>query len=320
MDKAMTLDQNSSQQAENPSYVLEKANDPVKKIKNRLMNQGFKIACWSTAGLVCSTLLLLIIFVGKTGLLVFNDVSPSAFFFSLDWIPEQDMFGAGGLILGTFLLTGLSLLISIPLSLAMAVFNAVICPERFRKYTRPILDTLVGVPSVVYGYIGLTVLIPMIRDLTGELMGDGLLVSALVLAFMVLPTIARISDDAISSLPKEYTEAAYALGATRTRMIWTVLLPAARNGIATAIVLGMARAIGETMAVVMVIGNVAQLPTTLFTPTAVLTSNIVSQIMNVQFDSTWNYALYMMAFLLLLISLVLISLINLIRQDGGEKR
>lgn len=289
------------------------------KIKNKWLDHLFKWGVWTMAAVVVSCLFMLIVFVGKTGVLVFRDVNPLHFFFSLDWIPEQDMFGAGTLILGTFLLTGLSLLISVPLSLAMAAFNAVICPPWLRKYTRPILDTLVGVPSVVYGYIGLTVLIPLIRTLTGELMGDGLLVAAVVLAFMVLPTIARISDDAISSLPKEYMEAAYALGATKTRIIWSVLIPAARNGIATAIVLGMARAIGETMAVVMVIGNVAQLPTTLFTPTAVLTTNIVSQIINVEFDSTWNYALYMMAFILLMVSLVLIALVNLIRKEGGAR-
>lgn len=300
--------------------IASKAMSPSLKLKNKLMDSGFRLACWSAAILLFSTLMMLILFVGKTGLQVFDTVSPSEFFLSFDWVPEEELFGAASMIAGTFMLTGLSLLISIPISLAMAAFNAVICPPWLRKYTRPILDTLVGIPSVVYGYIGLTVLIPLVRHLTGELMGDGLLVAALVLAFMVLPTIARISDDALSALPKEYMEAAYALGATKTHIIWTILIPAARNGIATAVVLGMARAIGETMAVVMVIGNVAQLPDGLFTPTAVLTSNIVSQIMNVPFDSTWNYALYMMAFLLLLISLALIALINMIRQDEGGAR
>jgi phosphate transport system permease protein len=298
--------------------IPQKAASSSLKLKNSVMDSGFRLACWSAAILLFVTLMMLILFVGKTGLLVFQFVTPLEFFFSLKWVPEEELFGAGSLILGTFMLTGLSLVISVPISLAMAAFNAVICPPRLRKYTRPILDTLVGIPSVVYGYIGLTVLIPLIRQLTGELMGDGLLVAAIVLAFMVLPTIARISDDAISALPSDYMEAGYALGATKTRMIWTILMPAARNGIITAIVLGMARALGETMAVVMVIGNVAQMPNGLFTPTAVLTSNIVSQIMNVPFDSTWNYALYMMAFLLLLISLVLILMINWLRREDAH--
>lgn len=299
--------------------IPSKASSPSLKLKNRIWDSGFRLACWSAAFLLLMTLLMLIIFVGKTGLLVFRTVSPLEFFFSMNWVPEEELYGAGSLIAGTFMLTGLSLLISVPVSLALAAFNAVICPPWLRKYTRPVLDTLVGIPSIVYGYIGLTVLIPLIRDLTGELMGDGLLVAAIVLAFMVLPTITRISDDAISALPSAYMEAGYALGATKTHIIWTILMPAARNGIITAIVLGMARALGETMAVVMVIGNVAQLPDGLFTPTAVLTSNIVSQIMNVPFDSTWNYALYMMAFLLLLISLLLIFMINWLRRGAHNE-
>lgn len=294
--------------------IINKASSPSLKLKNSILDSGFRLACWSAAILLLVTLMMLILFVGKTGLLVFQTVSPQEFFLSFTWVPEEELYGAASLILGTFMLTGLALLISVPVSIAMAAFNAIICPKWLRKYTRPILDTLVGIPSVVYGYIGLTVLIPLIRQITGELMGDGLLVAAIVLAFMVLPTIARISDDALSSLPEAYMEAGYALGATKTRMIWTILIPAARNGIITGVVLGMARAIGETMAVVMVIGNVAQLPNGLFTPTAVLTSNIVSQIMNVPFDSTWNYALYMMAFLLLIISLLLIYMINWLRK------
>lgn len=298
--------------------IINKASSPSLKFKNRIFDSGFRLACWSAAILLLVTLLMLILFIGKTGLLVFQSVTPQEFFLSFTWIPEEELYGAASLILGTFMLTGLALLISVPVSIAMAAFNAVICPVWLRKYTRPILDTLVGVPSVVYGYIGLTVLIPLTRQLTGELMGDGLLVAAIVLAFMVMPTITRISDDALSSLPSAYMEAGYALGATRTRMIWTILIPAARNGIITGVVLGMARAIGETMAVVMVIGNVVQVPNGLFTPTAVLTSNIVSQIMNVPFDSTWNYALYMMAFLLLAISLLLIYIINWLRKGENH--
>lgn len=282
-------------------------------------DKTFKYMVWASAFIVCFTLLMIILFVGKTGILVFGEVKPAEFFFSMNWLPEEGQFGAALFIIGTLALTGLSLLISVPISLCIAVFNAYLAPKWLSSLLRPILDILVGIPSVVYGFLGMTVVIPIIRQLTGELMGDGLLAAAIVLAFMVLPTIARLSDDALVSLPKSYQEAAYALGATKMQTIIKVLIPAAKNGIATAVVLGMARAIGETMAVVMVIGNVAQMPSTLFTPTSVLTSNIVSQIMNVQFDSSWNYALYMMAFMLLLISLALISIVNWIRYGGQSK-
>lgn len=289
------------------------------KKKTKQMDMTFKLSVWIAAGLLCTTLLLIIAFVGKTGFLVFDEVTPMQFFFSFEWIPEEGFYGAGLFIVGTLYLTALSLLISVPISLCIAIFNAFIAPKSISRILRPTLDIMVGIPSVVYGFIGLTVVIPVVRQATGELLGDGLLVSAIVLAFMVMPTIARLSEDALTSLPAAYKEAAYALGATRMQAVVQVMIPAAKNGIMTAIVLGMARAIGETMAVVMVIGNVAQMPETLFTPTAVLTSNIVSQIMNVQFDSTWNYALYMMAFILLIISLILILFVNHIRYRGGEK-
>lgn len=281
---------------------------------NTFMDNLFSRGIWISVAIMCTSLLMIILFVGKTGFRVFAEVPFEDFFFSFNWVPEEGFYGSGLFIVGTLYLTGLSLTFSVPVALVMATFNAVIAPTGVRLVTRQVLDVLVGIPSVVYGYLGLTVLIPWIRVVTGELMGDGILVAAMVLAFMVLPTITRISDDAITSLPAHYAEAAYALGATRAQVIWSVLVPAAKNGIVTGVVLGMARAIGETMAVVMVIGNVAQLPGNLFTPTAVLTSNIVSQIMNVQFDSTWNYALYMMAFMLLGISLVLIFVVDILRR------
>lgn len=288
-------------------------------IKNRAMDKLFKILFWACAAVLCIVLLAIILFIGKTGILVFNHVSPLTFFLSTEWFPEEEFFGAAIFILGTLSLTALTLIISVPLSLILSAFIAEIAPNYLKKIFRSFLNLLVGIPSVIYGYLGITVLIPIIRTVFHQTMGDGIFASAIVLSFMVLPTIVRISEDAITFLPKEYKEAAYALGSNRSQVIWRVLIPAAKNGILAAIILGMARAIGETMAVVMVIGNVAQLPVTLFTPTSVLTSNIVMQITNVQFDSTWNYALYMMAFMLLVISLILILVVRVIRSRS-EKR
>ncbi|MCY9532275.1 MULTISPECIES: phosphate ABC transporter permease subunit PstC [Paenibacillus] len=268
---------------------------------------------------LCVVLGLVIFFIGKTGILTFRDISLSDFFLSLDWTPEDGKFGAGAFIINTLLLTGLTLLIAVPISVGMAVLLVEISPMWFKRFVRPVLDLLVGIPSIVYGYLGLTVLIPLIREWTGENLGDGLLAAALVLSLMILPTICRVSDEAIAAVPKKYREAAYALGSTRLQVIMRVVLPAAKRGIVAAIILGMTRAIGETMAVVMVIGNTAQLADSLFTPTAVLTSNIVMQISNVEFDSTWNYALHMMAFLLLLISFLLIVVIRFISKRGGAR-
>jgi len=251
---------------------------------------------------LCAVLALVIFFIGRTAVLVFGDVSPAEFFFSLDWT-----------------LTLLTLIMAVPISVGLAILMAEIAPKWMKKAIRPVLDLLVGIPSIVYGYLGLTVLLPFLRELSGEGLGDGLLAAAIVLTIMILPTISRISDDAIGAVPKKYREAAYALGSTRLQVIFRVVLPAAGRGIVAAVILGMTRAIGETMAVVMVIGNTPQLAKTLFTPSSVLTSNIVMQISNVEFDSAWNYALHMMAFLLLLISFALILVIRYLGRKGGAE-
>lgn len=288
--------------------------------KNRLFvyNRLFKIACIASAAFVCIILFSILFFMFRTGVLTFADVSPLTFFFSTDWTPEMESYGAFVFIFGTFALTLLTLAMAVPLSIVIAVFLAEVAPIWLRNALRPILDLLVGIPSVVYGFLGLTVLIPLLRDVTGTNMGDGLLAAAIVLTIMVLPTISRISDDAISAVPKKYRDASYALGGTRFQTVFKVIIPSARSGIMYAVILGMARAIGETMAVVMVIGNTPQLADSLFKPTGVLTSNIVLQIQNVPFDSTWNNALYLMGFILLVISLLMIVGVRMLQGRGAN--
>ncbi|MGO4107738.1 phosphate ABC transporter permease subunit PstC [Paenibacillus sp. YAF4_2] len=289
--------------------------------KKRLfvMNRLFRYVCIAAAAFVCLILFLILLLMFRTGVLTFGEVSFSEFFLSTEWSPETEQYGGLLFIFGTFALTLLTLIISVPLSLLIAVFLSTFVPTWLKNMLRPVMDLLVGIPSVVYGYLGLTVLIPLIRNVTGTGMGDGLLAAALVLTIMVLPTISRISDDSISAVPKKFSDASYALGATRFQTVWKVLVPSARSGIMYAVILGMARAIGETMAVVMVIGNTPQLADSLLKPTSVLTSNIVMQIANVPFDSTWNYALYLMGFLLLAISLLMIVGVRWLQGKGVQQ-
>lgn len=288
-------------------------------MRARMANRLFRYYFLFSILALCFVLGLVIFFIGKTALLTFSNISFKDFFFSFNWTPEEDHFGAAGIIVNTLTLTALTLLMAVPVAVGLAVLIAEIAPEWLKNVMRPVLDLLVGIPSIVYGYLGLTVLIPFLRRLSGENLGDGLLAAALVLALMVLPTICRISDEAISMVPKKYREAGYALGSTRLQVMMRVVIPAAGRGIVAAIIMGMTRAIGETMAVVMVIGNTAQLAKSLFTPASVLTSNIVMQISNVEFDSTWNYALHMMAFLLLVISFILILFIRYLGRKGSDK-
>jgi len=299
------------------SASIKEENAATKRHKrHRISNALFKYYFLFSILTLCFVLGLVFIFIGKTAMLLFGQISPADFFLSFNWTPEEDAFGAAAFIVNTLSLTALTLLIAVPVSVGMAVLNAEIAPTWMKSFIRPILDLLVGIHSIVYGYLGLTVLLPFLRRVSGESLGDGLLAAALVLALMVLPTITRISDDAIVAVPRKYRDAAYALGSTRLQVITRVVLPAASRGVISAVILGMTRAVGETMAVVMVIGNTPQLAKTLFTPSSVLTSNIVMQISNVEFESTWNYALHMMAFLLLMISFVLILIIRIL----GRKR
>lgn len=285
------------------------------QLSNRLFQHLFLVSIL----LLCLVLGLVIFFIGKTGILLFRDVSFAELFFSMNWSPEEEQYGALLFILNTLMLTGITLVIAVPISVGMALLTVEIAPDCLKRVIRPVLDLLVGIPSIVYGYLGLTVLVPLLREWSGEGLGDGLLAAALVLALMILPTITRVSDDAIAAVPQKYREAAYALGSTRLQVMLRVVLPAASRGVIAAIILGMTRAIGETMAVVMVIGNTAQLATDLFMPTSVLTSNIVMQISNVEFESTWNYALHMMAFLLLIISFILIVIIRFLGRKRGNE-
>ena len=286
------------------------------KLKNTLNNIIFYIFCTSSILLLGSILIGIVYFVGKTGLKVFSDVSFKDYFFSLQWDPFAEHYGVGAFIIGTFALMGLTLLFCVPFSLIVAIYISEYASGKFKKVYRSILDLLVGIPSVVYGFIGLTIFVPFIRDFFHQDYGHGIAAASLVLAIMVLPTITRIADTTIESIPNSIREASYSLGATKFQVILKSVLPAAKSGIFTAIILGMTRAIGETMAVVMVIGNTPILLSGITSPTSVMTTSIVTEILNVDFDSTWNYALYMMAFLLLLISLIFIVLIRFLKGKG----
>lgn len=280
-------------------------------------NRSFLIACLCSSLLLGIILFAIVYFIGKTGIHVFHAVSFKEFFFSLKWEPYDNHFGAASFIIGTLSLTALTLLFTVPISLSIAIFNTQFAPAWLRNILSLSLDILVGIPSIVYGYIGLTLLVPFLRDLFHTSLGSGLLSASLVLTLMCIPTVVKISEDSFMAVPTDLKEASYALGSTHIQMIRRVLIPTASSGVTTAIILGMARAIGETMAVVMVIGNTAQLAKSLFMPTSVLTSNIVMEILNVDYHSTWNYALYMMAFILLCISLILIVIIRNLRKKGA---
>ncbi|UTB33514.1 MAG: phosphate ABC transporter permease subunit PstC [Methanobacterium sp. ERen5] len=218
-------------------------------------------------------ILLIILFIFNEGIPALTSVGFFNFVFGMTWAPSNGQYGVFPMVIGTLGITALALVLAVPLSICCAVFLSEIAPPTMRKILKPTIQGLAGIPSVIYGFFGLVVLVPFMRVHYGGT-GFSLLAASLILTIMILPTITSISEDALRSIPMEYKEASFALGATQWQTIKNVLLPAAVPGVITAIILGMGRAIGETMAVIMVAGNVVQIPGSIFDPVRALTSNI----------------------------------------------
>lgn len=263
-------------------------------------------------------------FVASKGLATFfaNKVNLWDFLTGTKWAPGQkdanghSFVGAAPMIVGSFLVTLISALIATPFAIGTAVFMTEISPKRGAKILGPVTELLVGIPSVVYGFIGLSVIVPVMRHLFGG-SGFGILAGAMVLFVMILPTVTSMTVDTLKSVPRHYRESSLALGATRWQMIYKVILRAATPGILTAVVFGMARAFGEALAVQMVVGNAALMPQNLTSPAATLTSVLTQGIGNTVMGSLENNALWSLALILLLMSLVFNSVIRAIAKKGA---
>jgi phosphate ABC transporter permease protein PstC len=212
-------------------------------------------------------------FIFKEGVPIIAKVGLKDFIFSSDWYPLEGQFGIFPMIVGSLAVTAGAMVLGVVLGLACAVVLTQFCPQGMVAVIKPSVELLAGIPSVVYGFLGVVILVPLIRDYLG---GPGLsvLASSIVLGVMALPTITSISVDALQAVPRSYREGSIALGATEWQTTHRVILKAARSGIVAAIILGMGRAIGETMAVIMVAGNTLDVPRSLLDPVRTLTSNI----------------------------------------------
>lgn len=297
----------------------------MSKFRKEYAGRGIVTAC----GLFLIALTLAIgafLIVRGSGTFVQYGHSIGEFLFSADWAPKDAVGEKGGTvgaaiyIVGSLLTCGLALLIAAPFSIAAAVFMTEISPESGTKFFQPATEIFVGIPSVVYGWIGLTVLVPAIRDLFHAPMGGySVLAAGIVLAVMIFPTITTVAADAIRSISDDYRKGSYALGSTRWQMIWHVVLPAALPGILTGIILGLARAFGEALAVAMVIGKTRSFPAGILSPTTNLTAAITADMGNSANGGEQNMALWSMALLLFLISILFIVLIHLISAHNRKK-
>jgi phosphate ABC transporter permease protein PstC len=222
-------------------------------------------------------LFIITFFIFKEGLPFIIEVGPGKMLGALDWAPTKGKFGLLPMIVGSLLATGGALLVGVPLGLSCAIFLVEFSKPRVRLVLKPAIELLAGIPSVVYGFLGVVFLVPLIRTQLGG-PGLSLLAGALILGLMILPTVISISMDALEAVPRSYREGSLALGATTAQTVHLVVLPAARSGIVTAVILGMGRAIGETMAVIMVTGNALDLPRSPLDPIRTLTSNIALEL------------------------------------------
>ncbi len=241
--------------------------------RSRLGEKAVETTLLLVALTSAGVLALIALFIFGEGLPILARVGVFDFLFGTRWAPTSGSFGIWPMIVGSLAVTAGALVVGVPLGLACAVFLVEFAPSKLAAAMRPAVQLLAGIPSVVYGFWGLVVLVPAIRDTLG---GPGLsiLAGSLILGIMILPTVISISEDALRALPPAYKEGSLALGATHWQTIWRLELPAARSGLLAAVILGLGRAVGETMAVIMVLGNAVKVPDSILSPARTLTTSI----------------------------------------------
>ncbi|MCI1856783.1 MAG: phosphate ABC transporter permease subunit PstC [Sporolactobacillus sp.] len=295
----------------------------IERLTDRYSESRGKVIIYSSALLMIVAVTAITLFLTVQGLRSFfvDHLNPVAFFTGTEWYPDQTSnpkFGALPFIFGSVSVTFLSALVATPIAIGTAIFMTELAKKWGQKIMQPVIEILVGIPSVVYGLIGLSVFVPFMRQHFGG-SGFNLLTGALVVGIMILPTIASIAADSIRAVPDSLREASYAIGGTKWQTIWHVVLPAAKSSLMTAVILGMSRAFGEALAVQMVIGNARDLPHSLFDPSATLTTILTLSMGHSTTGSVLNDALWTLGLILLAISYVFIIIIRFLSRKGNVK-
>jgi phosphate transport system permease protein len=264
-----------------------------------------------------TTLAVIVLFLFFEGLPIFSKISVTDFIFGKYWYPtaEPPDFGIFPLIIASLSVTAVASVISIPLGVLTALYLAEVATYRIRELVKPVVELLAALPSVVIGFFGMVVVAPFLQEILDIPTGLNLFNASLMLAFMSIPTICSISEDAIFNVPKELKEASLALGATHWETIWRVIIPASISGISTATILGMSRAIGETMVVLMVAGGATMLPTSLFDPVRPMPASIAAEMAEAPFRGDHYYALFATGIVLFAFTL----LFNMIADHVAHK-
>lgn len=242
----------------------------MNNFKEKLMHGVFAAAaCVSVLAV-----LLICLFLFGSGIPAIGKIGISEFLLGTKWKPGNDVYGIFPMILGSLCVTFGAIIIGVPVGILTAIFMADFCPERLRIILKPAVDLLAGIPSVVYGFFGLMVIVPVVRTIFGG-SGTSMLSACIVLGIMILPTIINVSASALDAVPKSYYEGSLALGASHERSVFCAVVPAAKSGILAGVILGIGRAVGETMAVIMVAGNQPVVPNSIIKGVRTMTANIV---------------------------------------------
>jgi len=267
--------------------------------------KAIRLSFLLTASVSILVLFLILVFLFVEGFPIFKKVSVPAFLFGREWYPTSSPpdFGILPLLAASLAVTLLSALMAIPLGVMTAIYLAEIAAARIREIVKPLVELLAALPSVVIGFFGMVVMAPFLQDFLDLPTGLNLFNASLMLAFMSVPTICSISEDAIYSVPRELKEASLALGATHWETILRVMLPASLSGISTAVILGMSRAIGETMVVLMVAGGAGLIPTGIFKPVRPMPASIAAEMAEAPFRGDHYHALFAIGVVLFLFTL-----------------
>lgn len=279
-----------------------------------------RAAFFATASISILVLSTIMVFLFAEGLPIFKRLSVTAFLFGTHWYPTASPpdFGIFPLLVASLAVTLLSASISIPLGVMTAIYLAEIASARLREIAKPVIELLAALPSVVIGFFGMVVVAPFLQDYFDLATGLNLLNASLMLAFMSVPTICSVSEDAIYSVPVELREASLALGATQWETIVRVVLPASLSGISTAVILGMSRAIGETMVVLMVAGGAALIPTSIFKAVRPMPASIAAEMAEAPFRSDHYFALFATGMVLFLFTLIFNIIADAIAQKHKQ--
>ena len=250
----------------------------MKDVKETIMKYVFLVcACASILAVI-----LICAFLFANGVPAIGKIGVFNFLLGETWKPGNDLYGILPFILGSIYVTAGAIIIGVPIGLLTAIFMARFCPKSIYRFMKPAVDLLAGIPSVVYGFFGMVVLVPFVRNFFGQTLGFGgngssMFTASVMLGIMILPTIISVGESSIRAVPNSYYEGSLALGATHERSVFCTIVPAAKSGIMAGIILGIGRAIGETMAVIMIAGNQPRMPKGIFEGVRTLTSNIVME-------------------------------------------